>query len=136
MAKDRFAEVELAIDRDWMFRILQEMILIRSENPFDDPAREGYREQEMADYLAGHLSGFGLQVEMREVRPGRPNVFGVMNGSRGQSALMLAGHMDTARTTGYPEAYDGQGGGRKNARPRGLRHEGRARRLSRRRQGA
>jgi len=59
----------------------------------------------MADYLAGHLSGFGLQVEMRAVRPGRPNVFGVMNGSRGQSALMLAGHMDTARTTGYPEAY-------------------------------
>lgn len=105
MAKDRFAEVESAIDRDWMYRILQEMILIRSENPFDDPAREGYREQEMADYLAGHLSGFGLQVELREVRPGRPNVFGVMNGSRGQSALMLAGHMDTARTTGYPEAY-------------------------------
>ena len=105
MAKDRFAEVESAIDRDWMYRILQEMILIRSENPFDDPAREGYREQEMADYLAGHLSGFGLQVEMRAVRPGRPNVFGVMNGSRGQSALMLAGHMDTARTTGYPEAY-------------------------------
>lgn len=105
MAKDRFAEVESAIDRDWMSRILQEMILIRSENPFDDPAREGYREQEMADYLAGHLSSFGLQVEMRAVRPGRPNVFGVMNGSRGQSTLMLAGHMDTARTTGYPEAY-------------------------------
>ena len=43
MAKDRFAEVEQAIDRDWMYRILQEMILIRSENPFDEPAREGYR---------------------------------------------------------------------------------------------
>jgi len=95
MEKNRFAEVAQAIDRDWMHRILQEMILIRSENPFDDPTREGYREQEMADYLAGHLSGFGLQVELREVRPGRPNVFGFMNGSRGQSALMLAGHMDT-----------------------------------------
>ena len=49
MQKNRFAEVESAIDRGWMYRILQEMILIRSENPFDDPAREGYREQEMAD---------------------------------------------------------------------------------------
>jgi acetylornithine deacetylase len=105
MEKDRFAEVESAIDRDWMQRILQEMILIRSENPFDDPAREGYREQEMADYLAGQLSGFGLKVELREVRPGRPNVFGLLDGSQSRPALMLAGHMDTARTTGYPEAY-------------------------------
>ena len=89
-----------------MARILQEMILIRSENPFDDPPGEGTREQEMADYLAGHLSDLGLTVETREVRPGRPNVFGVLRGSADRSRLMLAGHMDTARTTGYPEAYE------------------------------
>ena len=100
-----FSRVASAIDRSWMVRILQEMILIRSENPFDDPAREGYREQEIADYLAGHLSDLGLQVEMRDVRPGRPNVFGTLSGKRGNPTLMLAGHMDTARTTGYPEAY-------------------------------
>ena len=105
METEGFSRVESAIDRDWMVRILREMILIRSENPFDDPTREGYREQEMADYLAGHLSDLGLQVEMRDVRPGRPNVFGTLNGKRGNSTLMLAGHMDTARTTGYPEAY-------------------------------
>jgi len=60
----------------------------------------------MADYLSGHLSALGLKVETREVRAGRPNVFGFLNGKKGQVTLMLAGHMDTARTTGYPAAYD------------------------------
>jgi acetylornithine deacetylase len=105
MAGNIFLDVQKAIDREWIFRVLREMILIRSENPFDDPPQAGYREKEMADYLAGHLSALGLKVESREVRPGRPNVFGFLNGRQGRAALMLAGHMDTARTTGYPEAY-------------------------------
>jgi len=106
VADDRFENIQKAIDREWMFQVLREMILIRSENPFDDPPAEGYREKEMADYLAGHLSALGLDVETREVQPGRPNVFGRLRGKQGRSALMLAGYMDTARTTGYPEAYD------------------------------
>jgi len=103
---DLFKIMQRAIDSEWMFQVLQEMILIRSENPFDEPPREGYREKEMADYLTELLSDLGLKVESREVRPGRPNVFGTLNGKQGQATLMLAGHMDTARTTGYPEAYD------------------------------
>jgi len=106
MAGDFFKDVPKAIDPEWMFQILQEMILIRSENPFDDPPREDYREKEMADYLVERLSAQGLKVETREVRPGRPNVFGTLNGKQGRAALMLAGHMDTARTTGYPGAYE------------------------------
>jgi acetylornithine deacetylase/succinyl-diaminopimelate desuccinylase family protein len=105
MPRGRFENVQKAIEPEWIFRVLQEMILIRSENPFEDPPQEGYREKEMADYLAGHLSALGLKVETREVRPGRPNVFGFLNGKQGRTTLMLAGHMDTARTTGYPEAY-------------------------------
>lgn len=106
MERDLFERVQRAIDREWIFQVLREMILIRSENPFDDAPREGYREKEMADYLAGHLSGQGLEVETREVRPGRPNVIGTLRGKQGRAALMLAGHMDTARTAGYPGAYD------------------------------
>jgi hypothetical protein len=91
VACDRFEDIQQAIDREWMFQALREMILIRSENPFDDPPAEGYREKEMADYLAGHLSALGLDVEYREVRPGRPNVFGRLKGKQGRSTLMLAG---------------------------------------------
>ncbi len=106
MPTPRFAEIEAAIDPDWMARVLREMILIRSENPFDDPPGAGTREQEMAEYLAGHMADLGMQVEKHDVRPGRPNVFGVLPGSSGRTRLMLAGHMDTARTAGYPDAYE------------------------------
>ena len=105
MKPDLFAALQPAIDAEWMVRVLREMILIRSENPFDEPPREGFREQEMADYLAGRLSDLGAAVEAREVRPGRPNVFGLLKGKQGRTALMLAGHMDTARTDGYADAY-------------------------------
>jgi acetylornithine deacetylase len=105
MSLPLFRDLEAALDPDWIARTLREMILVRSENPFDDSPAEGMREQEMADYLAGHLSDLGLAVETRMVRPGRPNVFGVRRGGRDHFRLMLAGHMDTARTTGYPDAY-------------------------------
>lgn len=106
MTNDLFREVQAAIDRDWIFSVLGEMILIRSENPFDEPPQAGFREKEMADYLGERLSGLGLKVQTRQVRAGRPNVFGFLDGKKGQPTLMLAGHMDTARTAGYPEAYD------------------------------
>jgi acetylornithine deacetylase len=105
VGNDLFENVQGAIDQQWMFQVLREMILIRSENSFDEPPQEGYREKEMADYLARQLSGLGLPVEIREVRAGRPNVFGFLKGRKGNPTLMLAGHMDTARTAGYSEAY-------------------------------
>jgi hypothetical protein len=37
VAGDRFEDVQKAIDCEWMFQALREMILIRSENPFDAP---------------------------------------------------------------------------------------------------
>jgi len=40
------------------------------------------------------------------VRPSRPNVFGYVDGTPEGFTLMLAGHTDTARTTGYPDAYE------------------------------
>jgi acetylornithine deacetylase len=88
--------------------VLQEMILIRSENPFHDPPAPGFREKEMADYLAERMTSMGLEVEQKEDRPERPNVFGYLPGKEGRLTLMLAAHMDTARTDGYPDAYSGK----------------------------
>lgn len=84
---------------------LKEMVAIRSENPFDEEPREGFREKEMAEYYLEAMSRLDLEVTSREVRPGRPNIFGVRKGTDNGPSLMLAGHLDTARTDGYPDAY-------------------------------
>jgi acetylornithine deacetylase/succinyl-diaminopimelate desuccinylase-like protein len=60
----------------------------------------------MGEYLAERMGALGMGVSSRDVRPGRPNVFGLLEGKAGEPGLMLAGHMDTARTDGYPEAYE------------------------------
>ncbi len=106
MADTGYHELAQGIDATWLRRTLQEMIAVRSENPFDEPPQPGFREQEMAEYLLEHMSQLGLAVESRQVRPGRPNVFGYLRGSEGAYTLMLAGHLDTARTTGYAHAYE------------------------------
>ena len=82
------------------------MVAIKSENPFDEEPREGFREKEMADYYLEQMHRLGLDISSREVRPYRPNVFGLRKGSGKTPSLMLAGHMDTARTDGYSDAYD------------------------------
>ncbi len=101
-----YEALQAGIEADWLRRTLQDMILIRSENPFDDPPRSGYREREMADYVVARLAELGLHYERREVRPDRPNLFGYLPGSVGHTTLALAGHMDTAHTTGYTRAYE------------------------------
>jgi acetylornithine deacetylase/succinyl-diaminopimelate desuccinylase-like protein len=101
-----FSELAGTLDGEWMRARLTEMIGIRSENPFHDQPEPGFREQEMGEYLADWLARLGLQVRVDDVLPGRPNVFGLLDGRAGDYTLMLAGHTDTARTTGYPAAYD------------------------------
>ena len=46
-----FKELQEGIQEKWLAQTLREMILIRSENPFDDPPSPGSREKEMAEYL-------------------------------------------------------------------------------------
>ena len=108
MNPEIYGELEKGIEGPWIQEVLQEMILIRSENPFHETPSAGFREKEMADYLSERMSSMGLRVEQREVRPQRPNVFGCLDGKEGNFTLMLAGHMDTARTEGYPDAYSGR----------------------------
>ena len=106
MDKKLYGELIQEIDDDLIFKTLSDMILIKSENPFDEEVKEGFREKEMADFFADSMSRLGLKVEYRELFPGRPNVFGFLEGKSGLRSLMLAGHLDTVRTTGYRGAYD------------------------------
>jgi len=94
------------LDRASLAKTLKEMIAIKSENPFDEEPRQGYREKEMGEYLADKMSELGMEVTCRDVSPGRPNVFGMIKGTGSGPTLMLAGHMDTARSDGYDDAYN------------------------------
>lgn len=93
------------IDEQFLVTTLKKMVAIRSENPFQEEPRAGFREKEMGEFFAEAMNETGLKVESREVKPGRPNVFGLKKGSTGDVCLMLCGHLDTARTDGYPDAY-------------------------------
>jgi len=104
----QFVYDELAeqINPIFLTETLKDMIAIKSENPFDEAPRQGYREKEMGEYLEIKMAELGMEVTSRDVLPGRPNVFGTLKGSGSGATLMLAGHMDTARTDGYVDAYN------------------------------
>ena len=105
MDEGRFNELAAQVDQAFLTARLKDMVAIKSENPFDEAPRPGYREKEMGEYLADHMAELGMEVTVKEVLPDRPNVFGFLAGEGPGPRLMLAGHMDTARTDGYEDAY-------------------------------
>ena len=101
-----YNDLSQQVDTTFLAARLKEMIAVKSENPFDEEPRPGYREKEMAEYFADQMTELGMEVTSKEIQPGRPNVFGTLKGRGSGPTLMLAGHMDTARTDGYDDAYD------------------------------
>ena len=94
------------VDEDAAIERLAEMVAIRSVNPFDEPASPDHREQEMADYLQAAMEALGMEVERRDIVPGRPNLCGRLRGKGGGRSFMLAGHMDTVGVEGYGQAFE------------------------------
>lgn len=80
---------------------LSAMVAIRSQSPWFDPPRLGFREREMADWLLAEMTALGLDCHEVEVAPDRPNVWGYRRGSGGGPTLMLCAHMDTVGVEGY-----------------------------------
>ncbi len=105
MDLDLYQSLVASIDKTYVIERLQEMIAIRSENPFDSEPRAGYREAEMGQYYGEMMTANGLEVLFREIKHGRSNVFGFRKGQGDGITLMLAGHMDTAPTDDYTDAY-------------------------------
>jgi acetylornithine deacetylase/succinyl-diaminopimelate desuccinylase-like protein len=70
-----------------------ELVAVDSVNPTLAPGGAG--EAAAAQVLAAWLERAGLEVEVEEVVPGRPNVIGVARGSGGGRTLLLNGHLDT-----------------------------------------
>jgi len=73
--------------------LVSELVRIDSVNP--DLVPGGAGEGELAGFVADWLAHSGLEVEVEEVAPGRPNVVGRARGSGGGPTLLLNAHMDT-----------------------------------------
>lgn len=52
-------------------------------------------EQDLADFFAAALKATGVEVEVQQVEPRRPNVIGVAAGRRPGKSLLFNGHIDT-----------------------------------------
>jgi len=83
--------------------LLSDLVAIDSTNPVLVPGGTG--EAEIARYIAEWLEKAGLEVELVETAPGRPNVVGIARGTGGGKSLILNGHMDTVGTGDMPRAH-------------------------------
>lgn len=103
-----FQTAQAAIDQQRLVDTLRELISIPSLNPFDAVAGPGEGEQDVAAYMLERLERLGFATSRRKLAPRRVNVLATFGDGPPERALMLAGHMDTVRTTGYSDAFDAQ----------------------------
>ena len=83
---------------------MKDLVAIDSVNPSLVPGAAG--ERAIAERFASELGVVGLDVEVDDASPGRPNVVGVIEGRRPGRALMLCGHLDTVGVAGMAAPFD------------------------------
>jgi acetylornithine deacetylase len=76
-----------------LVELLQGLVEIDSINPDLIPGAAG--EVEIARFVAEWANRAGLEVEVEEAAPGRPNVIATARGTGGGRTLLLNAHMDT-----------------------------------------
>jgi acetylornithine deacetylase/succinyl-diaminopimelate desuccinylase family protein len=89
---------------DPVISLLRELVAIDSVNPALVPGAAG--EGAIANAIAAHLRRIGLEVELQDAAPGRPNVIGVLEGRRKGRSLMFCGHVDTVGVEGMHAPFD------------------------------
>lgn len=89
---------------DSTIKLLCDLVSIDSVNPSLVPGGAG--EGEIAGAVAAELRAAGLDVEVEDAAPGRPNVVGVLEGSNPGRSLMLCGHLDTVGVEGMHAPFD------------------------------
>ena len=82
--------------------LLAEMVRIDSTNP---GLAGGPGEAAFAASLARQMEALGMEVDVWDVLPGRPNVVGRLPGSGSGRSLMLLGHLDVVGPWG-PDAFE------------------------------
>ena len=82
-----------SINSNELTELLKDLVKIDSVNPSLVPGAAG--EVEIASFLRDWMQTLGMETELVEVEPGRPNVVDTLRGSGGGKSLMLNGHTDT-----------------------------------------
>ena len=90
--------------KDDSIELLRDLIAIDSVNPSLVPGAAG--EKQIAEFVAREMRNYGLDVEVSEAAPGRPNVVGVLKGKDKGASLMLCGHLDTVGVIGMKAPFD------------------------------
>ncbi len=80
--------------------IARELVRIPSVNPDGDPGTSETGERACAGWLADFAESHGACVELREVLPGRPNIFARWFPDRGKPKMLFAPHTDTVSVLG------------------------------------
>jgi acetylornithine deacetylase len=89
-----------------LVELTRQLVAVESINPGLDPAGSG--EAELARVVADWCEAAGLDVEVEEAAPGRPNVIVTARGSGGGRTLMLNAHMDTVGVAGMDDPFGGR----------------------------
>jgi acetylornithine deacetylase/succinyl-diaminopimelate desuccinylase family protein len=89
---------------DQAIRLLKDLVSVDSVNPALVPGASG--EATIARTLVAELRRIGLQTEIQEAAPGRPNVVGILDGRAPGRSLMLCGHIDTVGVAGMSRPFD------------------------------
>jgi acetylornithine deacetylase len=89
---------------DAAIRLLADLVAIDSVNPSLVPGGGG--EAQASAYVADRLRAAGMDVEVTDALPGRPNVVGVAEGRAPGHSLLLCGHLDTVGVDDMPAPFD------------------------------
>jgi acetylornithine deacetylase len=83
--------------------LLCDLVAANSINPSLVPGAPG--EADAAEVARAAMARAGLDVTVADVRPGRPNVVGVLEGRTPGSTVMLCGHLDTVGVEGMVDPF-------------------------------
>lgn len=88
---------------DPTLKFLCDLIATDSVNPALVPGGAG--EENIAHLIAAEMRSIGMDVELTNVAPHRPNVVGVLEGRAPGRSLMFCGHMDTVGVAGMQAPF-------------------------------
>lgn len=88
---------------DPVIALLSELVANNTINPSLVPGAPG--EAAAAEIARAFMAAAGMDVELQEVLPGRPNVVGVLEGREPGPTVMLCGHLDTVGVEGMDAPF-------------------------------